>query len=188
MTPPVSSKCATPLVTTSSSLLKIMHLNAQSCSNKALELADTITDDSYDIVFLSETWFKEVGDEPRTTELTPPGFIFKSLHRKTGSGGGLAILYRDSLAKYVTIRPESSTYTTFEMCEFHLSHHSRTLTFIFLYRPPPSKRNKLTTKVFIEEFQDLLDSHISTKDLFVIGDVNLHFDSENETYAMLKMR
>ena len=165
--------------------LKIMHLNAQSCGNKALELADTITDDDFDIVFLSETWLKQVGDEAKITELTPSGFILKNMPRTTGSGGGLAVLYRNSLAKAVSIRSDCTAFTTFDLCELRLYHQGRTLTFIFLYRPPPSKKNKLTSRIFVQEFQDLLDGHLATKDLFVIGDVNLHFDSDKETYSVL---
>ena len=59
--------------------IKIMHLNAQSCCNKSLELADTIVEERFDMVLLSETWFKEVGDEPRLVELTPKGFVLKKI-------------------------------------------------------------------------------------------------------------
>ena len=83
---------ATPIVATpTQSSIKCMHLNAQSCGNKTLELADTITDEKFDIVFLSETWFKEVGDEPRIAEMTPKGFLLTNIPRRTGRGGGLAV-------------------------------------------------------------------------------------------------
>ena len=83
----------------------------------------------------------------------------------------------------VNIRPSSSSMSTFSMCELRIQHRHRTLTIVFMYRPPPSKGNKLTSKLFVQEFQDLLDCYISTKDLFVICDFNLHFESNSETYA-----
>ena len=168
--------------------LNIMYLNAQSCGNKSLELADTIVEECFDMVLLSETWFKEVGDEPRLAELTPKGFVLKNMPRQTGRGGGLAILYKEGLTNMVNIRPNSSSMSTFSMCELRLHQHHQTLTIVFIYRPPPSQKNKLTSKLFVQEFQDLLDHHISTKDLFIIGDFNLHFENDNETYATLLKR
>ena len=144
-----------------------MLLNAQSCCNKSLELADTIVEERFDMVLLSETWFKEVGDELRLVELTPNGFVLKQLPRQSGRGGGLAILYREGLANMVDIHPSSPSMSTFSMCELRIQHRHRTLAIVFVYRPPPSKRNKLTSKLFFQEFQDLLDRYISTKDLFV---------------------
>ena len=76
----------------------------------------------WELVFLSETWLKEVGDESKTTKLTPPGFVLKSIPGQTGSGGGLAILYRASLTKVVSIRPDCASFATFNMCEVRLQH------------------------------------------------------------------
>ena len=183
ITPASTEVCAT--LHTPVNFLKIMYLNAQSCGNKALELADTITDEKSDIVFLSETWLKNVGDEPKLTELTPIGFLLKNVPRLTGRGGGLAILYREGLRRKLHIHPDCSSFSTFDMCEVRLHYHRRTVTFVFLYRPPPSKRNKLTATTFVSEFQDLLDRYNSTKDLIIIGDVNLHFDCNSETYSVM---
>ena len=123
----------------------------------------SISDVDFDIVFLSETWLKEVGDESKITELTPSDFILKNMPRTTGNGGGLAVLYRACLAKAVNIRADCTSFTTFDMCELHLYHQGRALTFIFLYRPPPSKKNRLTSRTFVQEFQDLLDGHFEKK-------------------------
>lgn len=38
--------------------------------------------------------------------------------------------------------------------------------------------------MFIEEFQDRLDGYISKSDLYIMGDVNLHFDSNKDMYAV----
>ena len=52
-----------------------------------------------DLVFLCETWLRPVGDGADRAALTPPGFCLKSLPRQSGTGGGLAVLYRTSLTK-----------------------------------------------------------------------------------------
>ena len=44
--------------------LKVLYFNAQSCRNKTVELCDFIQENDADMVFISETWFKETGDEP----------------------------------------------------------------------------------------------------------------------------
>ena len=75
-----STPASTPVATVLQSyniFLKLMYLNAQSCVNKALELAETIVDEDFDIVFLSETWLKTVGDEAKIAELTPKVFFVK---------------------------------------------------------------------------------------------------------------
>ena len=52
-----------------------MFLNAQSVRNKALDICDYIMQANVDLVFLSETWLRPVGDEADCAALTPPGFL-----------------------------------------------------------------------------------------------------------------
>ena len=48
---------------------------------------------------------------------------------------------------------------------------------IILYRPPPSKKNKLTPKCFFDEFENFLAEQILAKGkLLIMGDLNLHLD------------
>ena len=53
-----------------------------------------------------------------------------------------------------------------------------------VYRPPPSKENKLTSTIFFREFTTLLEtmSTIQCKVLFA-GDFNFHMDDENDREA-----
>ena len=52
-----------------------------------------------------------------------------------------------------------------------------TISFICIYRPPPNKKNKLTTTGFIAEFHDLVDSFIKKRWCpFLLGDFNLYWD------------
>ena len=50
--------------------------------------------------------------------------------------------------------------------------------FLCVYHPPPSRKNKLSNKMFLAEFPDLLESYILCDRLFVLGDINFHFDSD----------
>ena len=69
------------------------------------------------------------------------------------------------------------TFHSFECCECNLTIKKHTTIFICIYRPPPNKKNKFTTKGFIAEFHDLLDSFIKKRWWpILLGDFNLHWD------------
>ncbi len=47
-----------------------------------------------------------------------------------------------------------------------------------VYRPPPSKNNKLKTSTFFEEWSVFLDTYATTfSDIMIMGDVNFHLDT-----------
>ena len=62
------------------------------------------------------------------------------------------------------------------MCEVRLSCDGHTAVFLCVYRPPPSRQNKLTNTMFLEQFSDLLELYVSCDRLFVVDDLNVHFD------------
>ena len=133
-----------------------------------------------DLVFLCETWLQPVGDEADCAALTPPGFCLKSLPRQSGTGGGLAVLYRTSLTKNLAVSTRDFAFTAFEICEVRLSYDGHTAVFLSVYRPPPSRQNKLTNTMFLEQFSHLLESYVSCDRLFVVGDLNVHFDKPSD--------
>ena len=52
-----------------------------------------------------------------------------------------------------------------------------TIRFIHIYRPPPNKKKEITTKGFMAEFHDLLDSFTKKRWWpILLGDFNLHWD------------
>ena len=85
--------------------------------------------------------------------------------------GGLAVLFRNSLVDCVKVSTKDLAFKSFEVCE------DQSMTFC-VYRPPPSRKNKLSNKMFLDEFPDLLESYVSCNRLFVLGDINFHFDSD----------
>ena len=50
------------------------------------------------ILFIAETWLKPHGDEGRLHDLTPAGYIAKSIPRES-RGGGIAVVYNKCLSK-----------------------------------------------------------------------------------------
>ncbi len=62
---------------------------------------------------------------------------------------------------------------------------SRKLRIIFVYRRSYSEKHKVFIGIFINEFSDLPDSIISSKEqLFVLGDFNIHVDVSNDPDAL----
>ena len=107
---------------------------------------------------------RRADNEANCAAMTPPGFYFKSLPRQSGTGGGLAVLHRSSLTKNIAVSTRNFVFMAFEICEVHLSNDGHTAVFLSVYRPPPSRQNKLANAMFLEQFSDLLESCF-----FVIG-------------------
>ena len=118
--------------------------------------------------------------QPDCAALTQPGFCLKSLPRQSGTGGGLAVLHRTSLTQSIAVSTRDFVFTVFEICEVRLSYDVHTVVFLSVYHPPPSRQNKLTNAIFLEQFSDLLESYVSCDRLFVVGDLNVHFDKPSD--------
>ena len=85
---------------------KVKFLNTQSVRNKTTDICDHVMHANVDLIFLCETWLRPEGDESDCVALTPPGFCLRSFPRMSGAGGGLAVLYRNSLTKTLQFPPE----------------------------------------------------------------------------------
>ena len=60
-------------------------------------------------------------------------------------------------------------------------HWITSLVFVCLYRPPPSKRNKLTNSKFLEEFPELLSQYAdSRRNVLYLGDSNFHYNDSSD--------
>ena len=149
-----------------------MFLKAHSVRNKALDICDYIMQANVDLIFLCETWLRPVGDEADCAALTPHGFCLKSLPRQSGTGGGLAVLHQTSLTRNIAVCTRDFVFTAFDICEVRLSCDGHTVVFLSVYCPPPSRHNKLTNTMFLEQFSDLLQSYVSCDRLFVVGNLN----------------
>ncbi|XP_030838753.1 uncharacterized protein LOC762884 isoform X3 [Strongylocentrotus purpuratus] len=98
--------------------------------------------------------------------------MFHSSPRKTGHGGGIAVLFKSELN--LTTKPVSNV-TTFE--SVHVISRTSTLHIVVIYRPPPSTANGLTVPDFLNEFESFLtDLSVLPGKLLVLGDFNFHVD------------
>ena len=135
---------------------------------------------------MTETWLYASGDEAYITEMTPSGYLFHSFPRIGRRGGGIAIMFKSALSDSISMHP--LPFNSFESVELRLSNDSTSVSVICLYRPPPSKQNKLSNKMFFEEFPTLVSEYShARRDLAFIDDFNFHFqDSSNGDVDQLK--
>ena len=166
----------TKTTTTTTTTTGLILLNARSVCNKASAIRDYIVDSNSDIIAITETWVNASKEKLVTSELVPQGFSIVHAPRPRGRGGGIAVVYRDTL-RAKRLKP-TQVPTTFEVLELVLTQKAHSLKLITVYRPPPSTANKLTAADFQREFADFLSQQVEVKsNLLVIGDFNIQWDS-----------
>jgi len=151
------------------------------CPNgKADYISDFISEKNIYLTFLTETWLKPHGHEPKIKQLTPPGYKTISFPRLS-QGGGIAIILKEILEPSLSFSHNLQfSHESFEVCEINLNLPGHSITICCLYRPPPSRKNNLTSSLFHQEFQSLLDHYsLSPTKLIILGDFNFHFDNQS---------
>ena len=166
--------------------LRLGYVNAQSCRTKTEEIKDLIEEKDIDIMFVVETWLKPGRDNSFITDMAPPGYVINSLPRLNRGGGGMAILYKEHLQQYISIK-SSSNKMTYEVMEVLFKYGDTSMQINCIYRTPYSKNNKNSISHFLEEFEVLMTENFIDKiHPIFIGDFNLYFDVK-ETYGMKRM-
>jgi hypothetical protein len=120
---------------------------------KVAALTDLIVDCSLDSLALTETWIGSSESDTELHDLAPQGFAALHATRATGRGGGLALIYNQSLNfKKVTIN-ELDNMTSFEYLYTELNtSHTQKFNFLIIYRTPST-----SPYLFIMEFSHCLD-------------------------------
>ena len=161
----------------------VASFNAQSVKGidlacRRCEISTSIKDNGVDLLFVTETWLSDQGDEVKTVELAPSVFDVKSFPRQSRSrGGGIATVYKSTLGSNITFKTNFDfTHTSFEVVQASITLQHNTLHFFCLYRPPPNRQTILLT-MFTEQLPDL--DYVSNLPGFVclVGDMNIHFDN-----------
>ena len=138
--------------------IKLLYLNAQSIGEKTHTLNDIFTSSNADLIFVTETWMCPSGDEVKLTTLVPPYYTAASFPRLTGTGGGICVLIKNS---FTNPRSRRVKFTTFECSRTEIIINNSLICLFCVYRPPPSKENKFTHSMFIDEFELFIDEHIN---------------------------
>ncbi|KAJ8019078.1 hypothetical protein HOLleu_42570 [Holothuria leucospilota] len=160
-------------------LLDFGLINARSVKNKDVVLVDYIIDHNLDLLGITETWLS-TGDRDNVDlgRLKPAGYEFRHVPRLTGRGGGLALIYRQSL----TVNVERvDGFTSFECMVCNVSSNGKPCKIYIIYAPPPIRR------LFIDEFSLFLENMpVSSSNVILAGDFNCHVnDIQNSTASAL---
>ena len=164
-------------------LLKFCLLNSRSVWNKTVYIVDYISHDCKpDIVAITETWLDK-NDNAVRVELCPDGYKLCDHVREERRGGGMTLLYRDSL--YVD-KVDAGNKASYEFSEWivNLSSAQR-LRMVVVYRPPYTSEHRAPIGLFFTEFFNHLESLLLCKEALVIcGDLNIHVDSTENADAV----
>ena len=141
--------------------LRVCCINAQSCRNKTLAIADHIIvqfiEHNIDVMAICETWLQYKRDTSVIKDMLPNGYLIEHTPRPTGKGGGVAIIHRSSLQ----LRKETTdTFRSFEHVSCRLKTPELSVRVVVVYRPPSSAKNGLTTAIFFDEWGRFIDSQI----------------------------
>ena len=161
--------------------LKFGLINIRSLTPKAVIVNEMITDNSFDVLCLTETWLKP-NDYIGLNESTPPNYCYKHEPRQTGRGGGVATIYSDILS---VTQKTGYRFKSFEilMLNVTLSDMQKksivSLSLATVYRPPGPYTE------FLKEFGDFLSDLLVTADkALIFGDFNIHIDNTNDALGL----
>jgi hypothetical protein len=148
--------------------LKCALANVRSMVNKVHIIANFIVEKDIQIMFITESWLQDNdADNQILHNACPPSFKYLSVPRPSKKGGGLAILFKDSL-QLTLLRSVCVSLSTFEHVLFTVSSFSKNILFCLIYRPPSTSVSR-----FLTEISDLCALLVSYDELVLLGDFNI---------------
>ena len=149
-------------------------LKVRSAVRKVASIYALLADQDLDVLALTETWMREGDPAAVLPDVAPPGYTVHHIPQRTGRGGMLAVVHRNSInIKFWKIPP---TTIEFESQFMILSTPGKSMDLISIYRPPGPVSGD-----FLEELADLLDQLTTTDRCFLVcGDFNCP-GSDNKT-------
>jgi len=121
--------------------IKLCSLIVRSAANKVLTVNDFIINNHIDICALTETWLQEK-DYTALNDLLPTGYSIFQKHRINRKGGGLAIVFRQSLQlKEMDIETftADTKLSQFELLLCSVTGKNAKFYLAVVYRSSPSK-------------------------------------------------
>ena len=153
----------TKVKSASVSLIHCALINCRSVIKKSADLQIELVHNKVDICFLMETWIKE-DDRTTESEICPLGYKAISVLRSNKQGGGIAIVYKDSI---MTWRSNTYDYSPMECMELAVSLPGLSLKLAVIYRPPDK-----SVLSFANDFLHHMGRNInSTGKLLLTGDL-----------------
>ncbi|GFR92601.1 ATP-dependent DNA helicase [Elysia marginata] len=119
--------------------IKVGLINARSVCNKAALIFDYLTENDFDIFLITETWVQN-NDEPILAQVVPEGYDYLVQCLHGNSGGDIMVVFKDN---FNMKKAEAIQCKSFELIEVTTTISNQLMRFLTIYRPPPSKKNKL---------------------------------------------
>ena len=133
-----------------------------------------------DICFIQETFLRD-GDKAKLTEIRDYGWNIISNPRKHRGGGGIAILYRNTVD--LKCNNKVTKYKSFQVMESLIHTDQDIIRLTNLYRPPYTKKARYTECAFLEEFEDYLKNvTLKPGSPIIAGDFNFHMERPDDLY------
>ena len=159
---------------TNSFFSKFALWNARSLARKTALVCDYILSQKIDLFIVTETWLDEssrtVAD---VTNTLPDHQLFNK--PRIGRGGGVCVILKKG---YSVNQLPLPLFKSFEYIALSVSCGSTKLCIVGVYRPPPSKKNGLSSEIFFNEFQILIENlAVLPGKLLLVGDFNFHLDN-----------
>ena len=177
----VNIRCGPFLINVNHSLsLRLM--NTQSVRNKTADFVDYVCGQALHLVAVTDTWLKTIDDAIRV-ELCPAGYNLIDYPRTRRCGGGIGLLYKDSLR---VTKVRNGEKESFKLCELLVQiSSSLKIRVVIVYRPPHSEDHRIPVVTFLSEFSSYMESIILSKDhLLILGDFNIHMDVSTDAYTV----
>ena len=156
-------------------VISILYFNAISIRNKLWELKILLDTNTYDLIFISESWLKE---NDMDSDVVNSNYCIIRMDRKSHAGG-VAVIYKATLAdRVVTYSVDESKMIGFELLMFDLYLTRRcNLTFVCVYLPPQSSTNLYTVTSFLTYLKSIITDR---REVYIIGDFNFSQYSTNK--------
>ena len=151
----------------SNALVRFGLVNAHSARNKPELLHNLLLSSDLDILAVTETWLTD--DEHGEADLAvacPNGYSASHVPRLGRKGGGVAVIFKDSMS--ILAHPRV-VYSSFEHLDTAITFKAFSLRLVTIYRPPSSRK-----PTFLAEFSTLIETLSSAGGhLLIVGDFNL---------------
>lgn len=117
--------------------------------------------------------------------MTPCGYSTKSFPRKTGIGGGIAIIFKSTLDKRLAFSYQ--TFSSFEHAAVAVDNQQTKISLHCIYRPPPSTKNKIGLSDFLDQFRELVAAEtVNNRHTIIVGDLNIDYNGEGSDSRQLR--
>ena len=128
---------STPVDTLRDDLFNARSVNGPSTR---AEISTFISDNQVDILFLTESWLRQQGDEAKCSDLAPVGYSLCCFPRPS-RGGGIAVVYSDTLAKcLISTSLFPGHHPSFEAAPISFTHSPNSAFCMCLQAPAQSEK------------------------------------------------